>query len=405
MKSVSKLIYALIFLGILLKAVKSFYVQNNMEYIFSEEVYGWYYRVGFYGNALISIAAILSFWLYRKYFPQYVTICYLIMILLVILASLNSMGEIFNRPNILYSDKGIGTFTNFGILFFAASTKHYPKILKLFYYLCFAFIIAGIVNLSKIGFGSSREEYLNAILNYAVYLIWVFPFFFLQDKDNKKINIINILIYLIIFIFVLSTGSRTYMVIYLLYFIMKFKNHLLTKNGILAVIACMILIVGVFSLFSNSDLAKATEGAFNILSERSAENTRSSQLIEFLDQYDTNYLLKGVGPTGTWYWSSVGRYYNYLDNQFLLLAWWAGLPTLLVYLFYLIKPIMQKSEIQLFENVKGLRMIIVLWILACAGFAIYVGISSDLYFDFITLLLGLQTCKFTLLRSGDEEPN
>ena len=146
-------------------------------------------------------------------------------------------------------------------------------------------------------------------------------------------------------------------------------------------------------------MAKILQNALNILFERTGENSRSSQLVEFLDQYDTNYLLKGVGPTGTWYWSSVGRYYNYLDNQFLLLLWWAGLPTLLFYLFYLIKPIMKKSEIQLFQNVKGLKMIILFWILACAGFAIYGGISSDPYFDFITLLIGMQTCKFTLLRS------
>ena len=113
-------------------------------------------------------------------------------------------------------------------------------------------------------------------------------------------------------------------------------------------------------------------------------------------------MFQGVGPISVWYWSVVGPY-PFLDNLFLFLCWWAGLPTLLVYLFFLIKPLNQKAEILFYEDIKGLKLIIVLWILACAGLAIYAGISPDLYYDFFTLLMGLQTCKYTLLAQLDDE--
>jgi hypothetical protein len=325
------------------------------------------------------------------------------MILLVAVASIKDWEDILKSPNIFYSVKGIGTFVNFGILFFAASTAHFPKILKLFYYICFAFIIAGVINIGKVGFGADRQEYLNAIREFTVYLIWVFPFFMLQDEENKKMNIVNITIYLIIFIFVLGTGSRSYLAIYFVYVFVKFREQLQTKNTIVVLLGAFILIGGGYYFLANSGLGTAVDGAVNNLTERVSEDSRSEQLTEFFDQYNPDYLLQGVGPLGTWTWSHWPVPYYYLDNQFILLGWWAGLPTLLFYLYFIIKPISKKAEIQLFENINGLKLILFLWVLACAGFAIYVGISSDLYYDFITLLIGLQTCKFTLLRSVDEE--
>lgn len=397
MKVIPKLILFLLLLGLVLKAIKLYGYQNNMQFITEEEVYPWYFKTGYYGNICVSMAAVLSFIFYRKYFPLYVSACYLLMILLVILTSINDFEDIINKPSIIYSVKGIGTFINFGILFFAAKLDDFKKVLSLFYGICFVFIVAGFINLAKVGFGSDRTQYLYAVRDYAVYFIWVFPYFLLQEEQRKAINLFNLLTYLLIFVFILSTGSRSYLVIFSLYLIVKFKEQLRSKNTLLLVFGTIILLSIAYLVFYNSVLGKVLEGAFNILSERSAEDSRSDQLVEFMNQFDINYLWQGVGPMGLWYWSAWGGYYYYLDNQFLLLAWWAGLPVLIIYLIYIIKPLLKAGEIQLFNNVNGLRMILGLWILACAGFAIYVGISSDLYYDFITLLIGMQTCKYSLL--------
>lgn len=401
MKSISKFIFILIFVGVLLKMIKTYYYQNNMELINTQEVFDWHFKASFIGNMLLTFSSVLSFLFYKKYFPKYIILCYLLIIMLVILTSVNDLNVIIKNPAIFYSPKGIGTYLNFGLLFFAAN-EHFNKILKLFYWISFVFIIAGVINLGKIGLGSSREQYLFAIRDFTVYLIWVFPFFFLQYEEDNRKNLLNLFTFLIIFIFVLSTGSRSYLFIYLIYFFVKFKNQLKSKNAVIIISATLLILVTGILLFSDSGLGKIIEGALKILSERSSEDSRSSQLIEFLDQYDLNFLFQGVGPISVWYWSVVGPY-PFLDNLFLFLCWWAGLPTLMVYLFFLIKPLTQKAEILFFEDIKGLKLIIVLWILACAGLAIYAGISPDLYYDFFTLLMGLQTCKYTLLAQLDDE--
>jgi hypothetical protein len=404
MKNIHKIIFLLLSVGLVLKLTKTLFAQNNAEFIIQEEVYGWYFKAAYYGNILVSVGAFLSVVFYRKYFPKYIFVCYVLMILLVFITSFNDLEAIMKRPSIFYSVKGIGTYLNFGILFFVASDLYFPKLLKIFYMACFVFIVAGIYNLSKVGLGASRIDYLNAIKDFAVYLIWVFPFFLLkQDDDNKKSNIINIGVFGIIFIFILSTGARSYLVIYAIYLFIKFKSQLQGKSGLLFILASLLILIGSFFLFSSSGLGKALEGAINNLTERATEDSRSEQLQEFLSQYNPDYLIEGVGPLGRLNWSHWPVPYYYLDNQFLLLGWWAGLPTLLVYVYYVSKPILKKTIPPITDDIKTIKTILIFWLLACAGFAIYVGMSSDPYYDFITLLIGLAACQNTTNLADDEQ--
>ena len=99
----------------------------------------------------------------------------------------------------------------------------------------------------------------------------------------------------------------------------------------------------------------------------------------------------GVGPLQTWNWSVSPIPYHFLDNQFLLLIWWAGLPCGICYIILLLKSLISKPK-NIFSNYLSLvanKFIIFYWILACLGVAIYVTVSSELYNYFITLLMGL----------------
>ena len=147
MKSISKFIFILIFVGVLLKMIKTYYYQNNMELINTQEVFDWHFKASFIGNMLLTFSSVLSFLFYKKYFPKYIILCYLLIIMLVILTSVNDLNVIIKNPAIFYSPKGIGTYLNFGLLFFAAN-EHFNKILKLFYWISFVFIIAGVINLA-----------------------------------------------------------------------------------------------------------------------------------------------------------------------------------------------------------------------------------------------------------------
>lgn len=401
--TIARFIYWGILFGVSCNAVRIYLSQLDAQAIAEDEVYGWYFQLNYLGNVVLCACSIASFILYRKYFPSFINTCYILMILAVTVASVPDFDTIFKRPTFFFSIKGIGTYINFGLLYFVADTERFPKVLKLFYYMCFAFIIGGFINLAKVGMGASRREFMLTIKDLAFYCMWVFPYFFLQDEEDKKKNIINLVAFMMIVVLVFTTGARSYLIISALYLMIKFSKQLRSKNGVFAIIG-MLLLIGIgYVVLLNSEYSGTLEGAATNLSERSDQDTRSDQILDFLSQYDMDYFIQGVGPKGTWYWHSIESKYEFLDNQFLLLAWWAGLPAILIYLVFLIKSLYTKSEILLFQDIKGVKLIIGLWIAACLGFAIYVTISSEPYYYFISFMIGLNACQYTKIWGEPEE--
>jgi len=403
MKQHSKYIFWCILVGLSFNMVKLYFAQNDMATA-EEGVFPWYFRIDFLGDVLMSVASVTSFFTYKQYFPSYIKVCYLSLVFFVILVSLESLPETLSKPTFFYSIKGIGTYLNIGILFFAADTKYFPKVLNFFYYLCFGIIAASIVNMGKAGMGASRKDFLLYLRDFSVFLMWVFPYFFLQDEPNKKKNLINMAAFLMIFIIVLASGSRSYLILYFLYIIIKFRAQLQTKNGVLLILGMLVLVgVGYFALM-NSSLSGTVEGAIDNLSERSGEDTRSDQILDFLSQYDMDYLVQGVGPLQLWFWHGINGKYGFLDNQFLLIAWWAGLPTIIAYVFLLVRSLFIESEILQFDNIKGLKVIIFFWIAACLGLAIYCTLCSEHYYYFLSMLMGLNACQYSKIIEPDPEP-
>lgn len=399
--SLAKYIYYALLIGFCCNIIRIYFQSRDVELI-QDGVYSWYFQLSTLGNGFICFGAVSSFFLYRKYFPSYITICYLLMIMWVTIASVNDIGDML-KPNMFFSLKGIGTYLNFGIIFFVADTERFPKILKLFYYTTFAFIVAAFLNLAKVGFGASRKEYLTNIQNLAFYCMWVFPYFFLQEEENKKKNLINIATFLVITFLILCTGARSYLIICAIYLIAKFAKNLKSANGILAIVGLLVLAGAGYALLANSAFSGTFDSAVNNLSERSGEDTRSEQILDFLSQYDMEYLIQGVGPKGLWYWHGIDQYYGFLDNQILLMAWWAGLPMILTYTFFLVKSMYVKSEILLFQDIKGVKLILGIWIAACLGFAIYVTICCDLFYYFISFMIGLNACQYTQIIEPEED--
>lgn len=402
--SLPKFIFYTLAIGIIFNVISLYFSQGDLEDMYTPggTVSGWYYQLDFVGNALISLTAVISFLLYNKYYPTFVSVCYISLIILVLICSIGDFTYVYRKPSFIYSIRGLGTFINFGLIFFAANTEYFKKILRLFYVMCFLVIVAAVIGLGKVGAGATRMQYLFAIRDYTVVLMWVFPFFFLQDEPNKKLNLLNMAAFAMIFIFVLSTGARTYLVIYFIYLFVKFKEQLRSKNALLVIIATIVIGAGTFLALAKSDLSKTIDGAITNLSERKDEDSRSGQIIEFIQQWDPEYLVQGVGPRKAWFWTGVADYYYFLDNQFLLMGWWAGLPALFVYLYLLGRTYFTRPEILLFEEVKGIKLLIFLWVMACLGFAIYITISSSLYYYFLDLLMGYHLCKFTLLKNPEE---
>jgi hypothetical protein len=385
--SKAKLIYILILIGIIFNAISLYFYQQNLEYILTQQKFSWYTTLGFVGDAFISIASVLSFISYSKSFPQYVKFCYLGLILLVTIASASDIEQIIKTPSLFYSTKGIGTFINFGILFFAGNNFYIKKIFNLFYILCFIYLFGALSNLAILGITTDRHKFLFAIREYTIYIFWVFPYFMYQTFRKNYLNILNYLVFFLMFVLVIATGSRGYIILYSLLFITKFyRDRKNAQSSWMLIIAILIAITtGAYVIARSSDFYRTIDSAFKIFTGRVNDDTRTDQLIQFFNQYNSDYLISGVGPVKTWFWTEAKGQYGFLDNQYIFIAWWAGLQTCLLYIFLLLKIFFQKS----YNDVYNIGKITIgLWILACGGLAIYVTVSSELYYYFISLLMG-----------------
>jgi len=390
----SRFIYYVILAGLFGNILFTLISQSSMKGEYTEStVGGWYYQVAFASNILLTVASVYSAVMYRKYFPTIVTACYLLMLLLVSIGSFSAIGLFTKTPSLFYSPKGLGTWINFGLLYFTAEEAYTAKIFKIFKIVCFVFIAFNLAQIALLGTISNREEALNAIRDTAVYVIWVYPFFLFDDSDKTRMQ--TILKYgaiVLVAFFAFAIASRSYLLCVVFFFLIKLKRDLKEgRNSIIIVAMAGILLLGGYYLIANIQNFHNIKGLLNIFSGRIDDDTRTSQLREFLDQYNYDKLFSGVGPAGKWHWSVYTKGgYEWLDNQFMLLTWWFGIQTCLVYISFLAYPIFRKNT----ENslaITNAKIIIFFWILACGGFAIYVTFSTKLFYYFITFLIGIAT--------------
>jgi hypothetical protein len=395
-----KILYYLVVFAFVCFAISLMLTQVNMsgaDEIESSKAHHWYGQFAFIGNVFVSFVSLYCFITYRKLFPLYITICYLLLVLLVTIGSFSMIGVFASTPTLFYSPKGIGTWINFGILFFMADTVYAPKLLNLFKYLCYLLFAFNFVQIAALGTVSNRQQALDAIRDTTVYLIWVYPFFFFDDTD--KTNFAKILKYVsILFVafFAFAIASRSYMLIVIFFFLIKLKRDLGDKknSGLMVVMIGMMCLFGYY-LVANIQSINSIKGLLSVFSGRIDEDSRSSQLKDFLGQYNYNNLFSGVGPLGTWYWIDYSKgTYEWLDNQFILLVWVFGIQTCLVYMFFLVYTVFRKNPSK-DRTINNAKILVFFWILACGGFAIYVTFSTNLFYYFITLMIGIVSLNIT----------
>lgn len=391
-----RIIFYLIIFGLLINAVFLFFTQINAvseAELETTHVGGWYYQVEFIANVILTFVSIYAFAKYRKSFPATLNICYIILLLLISTVSVRDISQFAKAPTLFYSPKGLGTWINFGLLYFMAEEFFASKLFRLFYFFCFLFFIFNLVRIAGLGTISNRQQAENAIRDTTVFLLWVYPFYFFDDSDKAfwaKIMKYGLIMLLAFFAFAIS--SRSYILMILCYILIKVKRDLKDKrNSFLIVGIIGALLLGGYYLVANIQNFTSIQGLLSIFTGRMNDDTRTSQLKEFLAQYDTDKLFTGVGIMGTWNWSSnkIIRY-EWLDNQLILICWWFGIQTLIAYVFYLLYALFKKIKVNNFA-ISNAKIIIFFWLMACAGFAIYATVSSKLFFYFITFLVGFVT--------------
>jgi hypothetical protein len=172
----------------------------------------------------------------------------------------------------------------------------------------------------------------------------------------------------------------------------KLKRDLKEGRNLLIIGSMVVMgLLAVFYVASNIDKFGTIKDLSSVFAGRMNEDSRSSQLKEFLDQYNTDKLFTGVGPAATWNWSGDRKApYEWLDNQFILTAWWFGIQTSIIYFLFLLYSLFKKNVMNILW-VTNSKILIFFWMLACAGFGIYITISSSFYYYFISFLIGVIT--------------
>ncbi|MDO3625440.1 hypothetical protein [Mucilaginibacter sp. BT774] len=349
-----------------------------------------YIKISFLFNILVTFCSIYCFVAYHRNFPFIINACYVLMVALVFIASFNDLSTFASTPTLFYSPKGLGTWINFGLLYFAAETTYTERLFKFFKYVCTFLFVFNLVRIGLLGSVSDRSAALNAIRDTTVTLLWIYPFYFLDDDD--KTNFTKLIKYgsiAALAFFAFAIASRSYLVIMAVIMFIKLRRDL--KEGrsyfLLAMMGFLVTFAAYY-VVSNLDKFGTLKDLSTVFTGRMGEDSRSSQIKEFLDQFDTRKLFKGVGPSATWNWSGDRKApYEWLDNQYLLAIWWFGLQTCIVYFFYLVYSLFRKNPLKILR-VTNAKVTIFFWILACGGFAIYVTFSSGAFYYFITLLIG-----------------
>jgi hypothetical protein len=389
----SRWIFYLIVTGLVLNGLFLLFSQINMDSTDQSTnvpVSTWYSQLGFIGNLLLTAASVVSFAMFFRRFPVLLNACYIALILIIALMSALDFGEFVKTPSLFYLAKGLGSWINFGVLYFMADEFYGARILKLFKWLCYCFIFFNLIKIVQFGAISNREQVERAIRDTSVYLFWVYPFFFLNSVGETRLsNMIKYLLMLFILFFAFAISSRSYTMIIVVYMLVKAIRDVRHKKNaaVLTVMAVLLCFVSVYLLL-NIENFKSLNDLLTIFSGRIDDDSRTGQLKEFFGQFNTDNLFKGVGVTGTWNWSGdkTGKY-AWLDNQFVLVTWTFGIQTTFLYLCFVLKGLFKKN----FSHdpaVINAKITIFFWLLACAGFAIYATISTSLFYYFISFMIG-----------------
>jgi hypothetical protein len=289
----------------------------------------------------------------------------------------------------LMNIKGIGPWVALGLIFVSFDDNRYHLFKKVLILSIFVISVFVIYNLNEYGIGLYRGQALAKYRVYATNLVWISPFVFLILKDNKKLRFIRVFAIFIGISTALVTLTRSYILIYLLVLLFDFYH---TRKKTYYIIGGFVVGLLFIYIFSNTE---SFSNSFQLLLKRGVNDTRSNQLIEFLSQVNFFDLIVGKGYGSTW--NFRGNSYAYLDNQWLLLIWWAGLIPAMMY-FYLTAIIPFKLFIKKNQDYETRveSFVLIIWTLACAGLSIYSTMSVDFYFFIICVIQGRLLYKYSM---------
>jgi hypothetical protein len=284
--------------------------------------------------------------------------------------------------------KGIGPWFCLGLIFVSYDDYRYNLFKKTLIVSVIIISFFVLFNLKDFGIGLYRGQSLAKYRVYATNLIWISPYLFLILKNDKKLKYFRIFTLFIGIVTALITLTRSFLLIYAIVLVFDFFR---TKNkGYYFIGGTIFVIIFLYILFNT----QAFSTSLDLLQQRGVNDTRSDQLSQFLSQINIIDLVVGKGYNATWNFG--GQAYPYLDNQWLLLIWWAGLIPAMAY-FYITAIIPFKLFIRKDQDYETRveAFVLIIWTLSCAGLSIYSTMSINFYFFVICIIQGRLLYKYS----------
>lgn len=390
-KHIEKLISVLLFTGLFLSLLFVYFAQERLfNYITSgNNTLGPERYLRILSIITLFITIFLSIFNSRKKYRFSIYFAFFTILIYVILNFILSGADIMNM-SMFMDTKGIGAWICLGLIFVSYDDKRYAFFQKFLLFSIILISLLSINNFVNYGVGLWRGQALSKYQVYAINLFWIVPYVFLKLKFNLKLKWLRVIILLMGVILALVIQTRSFLLVYLIIIFFDFY-HTKNKGGYLALM--VIALIGFSYLIINTENLNLS---LELLLKRGGEDTRSSQLANFMSQLDIFELITGGGFFTT-YTQGRTRWF-YVDNQWLFLLWWGGLVPFLCY-FYLSAVIPFKMAFKggLSYETKVECFVLILWVLALGGLAIFTTMTPDFFFYIICIILGRVLYKYSNL--------
>ena len=335
----------------------------------------------------IFITILISIFSARSKYHVSMFIAFFLLILVVCINYFVSGADLFDMTEFMYT-RGIGTWICLGLIFVGYDDKRY-RIFKKFLLFAVLFVsVLTVYNLIDFGVGKWRGQALSKYQNYAVNMVWMAPYVFLQLKNNEKLKLLRLFVLFMGIILALICQIRSFLIIYFLTLVFDYWN---TEKKSSYLLVMLLGFSGLTYLVLNTQVFSSS---LDLLITRGTSDTRLEQLTVFVSQLNFFELITGGGffksyVFGNTKWVAV-------DNQWLYLLWWGGLIPFLCY-FYLsaLIPLKMIFKGGLNYETKVECFVLILWILGLTGLAIYSTMSVDFFFFIITIILGRVLYKYS----------
>lgn len=388
-KQTEKLITFFLFTGLLLSLFFVYFAQERLYNVVTtgSRALGVEKYIRILAVICIFLTVTLSIFSSRSKYKVSIFFAYLVLLTTVILNYLISGAGIFDMTQFM-DKRGIGTWICLGLIFVGYDDKRFELFKNLLIFSIFFISAIALYNFYDFGIGLYRSQALSKYQVYAVNMVWIIPYVFLILKNDKRLKWIRLIFISMGIILALITQTRSFLIIYIITVLFDFYN---TKNKASYSVLAVIGAAGLVYLIMNTTIFSTS---FELLLNRGTTDTRSTQLGVFLKQLNLIEIISGKGFFASYRFGS--NQWSAVDNQWLFLLWWGGLIPVLCYSYLCtIIPIKMMFLRRISYETKVECFVLILWVLALTGLAIFTTMSVDFFFFVISVILGRVLYKYS----------